>query len=436
MTPFSMMKNYIVIISVFFDSILKSYEQKRYLYFFLHLIYVFVVVIPVSFFGSFFILMFRSHYDVSLIYLTISIAGFITISLASIVLLNFNIKNFCLPRYVLNSFIILKDINFKGIVITSLWFILGTYFLLLSVFFTIANFLFPDNTFLILLFSFILFIFTVLLYCEATPDKEKRSERQFILWLLLFVLLSILTFLSIPKTFQSLNEKSMINLMLLLMGLIFNFSLIMDKARDFFEKYYEKNKNKIFAFWDELEPNYNYKRFFETINSKFGETKGVYLEIKEVWKKGQKLRIIFFLFVFPILVYYIFALINKLFSIHQIKIEKFITNLVSSFFDILATTFFNGDRKLVIVFLILIILLYNFFKRLFLFIRSLKESYTLKGILSNLDNLLFISIYVFFLLGYIFELMASKIFMYSLLIIFLVSVFLHMVIKYFLHDKN
>lgn len=398
-----------IVFSVFMDSCIRQKYENKIWFWLYHLMYSTIISIIISIIPSIAFLIIFDTATIDIFALSFNIALFINVCLLSIIVINRNYNEiFSLPQYILNGYFILRKINFKKRAVQEIVFFLIVYLSLLLIFLGISTKLFPDNYLIIFVFSIFLFMVTLLIYCEASVDKYKRAEKQFLLWLLLFCMLLFFTIYNLPKTFATFQNDTIINIVLLFIGLLFNFALVMDKSREFFGYYYQLNKDELEIIWAELGPKYDFRAFMKIVDQKLGDSKTVLIEMKKLWNEGQKGRIILNLIVIPLLFFLLFYVIQFITNHYEKEIQLFITSSIGNLFN-LWKGIFNNDENLSIFILILAGLLYLFFWNVIFTINSIKEV-GLKSFFTHLEENLLLLLAVIFIIGIIFNLQEVTIF--------------------------
>lgn len=174
--------------------------------------------------------------------------------LYSVKKLNKKNSNFSLAKHLTILLIIIKFgkkyrentikeiIIFNGILLFSLYFLIGTF---IEATFSIV-YIFSYKSFIIFVISF---LFSFFIYSEMSFNEVDRIVRQIYLWLITLSILIFFTTIQINYLFEDIsNSQNQLNITILMLGLLFNISHVIEKVRLYFKIIFKKNKKDIIKY--------------------------------------------------------------------------------------------------------------------------------------------------------------------------------------------
>ncbi|WP_100010101.1 hypothetical protein [Lentibacillus sediminis] len=381
-------------ITYFFQTALQQFSDsnnkliKRSINLLIHLLYFALVSILICILLSFIMYILQSHSNIEaglywsafwLIY------GFTLFLFLIIYSLNFSSENLNLPSVFLDFYFIFKEINLRSHFIkTVIWFsvvIMVSFFFLNKIF----TELFPNNQ-LAFTYSFVAYLFIVIfLFSEGTIDNNvKKATRKLVLWILLFVFLlgsSILDF-GLQTNISENAETNIVMLFAFIVSLIFNFTQVIDNARNLYTSYLNdrgfitRKKN-----WINQHENYSYSYVKKLVNYWFDKILQL-IDAYKSYSKAQKDSINKLIFIILIGAFSI-ALFSEFFKdIISPKVEQLIITSLNKTFNLLAN--YIGSEQNTVLIILIIPLFFFFYKNCLILIRK-RKNYTYKEIFSRIN---------------------------------------------------
>lgn len=393
----------------FFATLLKDIQQRKttsltYIKTILfHLLYILIISIPVGGLMGLYIVMFKQGQIALSFSLFLNMNIFIWGCMLPIVLLNFGNPKLNIPNFIINIYLVIIKINvLKQIMLAIAWALIAPllYFYLFS---NIIFELFPEENWLLVGTLVLCLFFSVMLFTEGTVEHKQRIVRKFMLWFLLFLLLVGFSFSQIFMSVKDGNEIEMILVVPVVLGLIFNFSFILENARELYKVYVIENKDFIIEKqeWMDKKESYSYLYLKNTLYLKREEFKVIkekYLQMNRR-EKNQFHKFIIKLSLMMVLFYGI----GQFLFVDQIeKIELFITDIFKDIYS-LYVSLFQGNERLAISIAVLCCFLYYFYKELNIGMSSF-NLYSLQEKITQIEKIVFLLTAIVVIVFYLFNL--------------------------------
>lgn len=374
------MPPFVLRVSYFFKSLLDTLVKKERLVisllilFTMHIIY----IIYLSFFlALFFVIIMTIIQNIdylsngSFLFWSTAFIGF---SLFAVYSLNFTSLRFNLPNFILNLYFLSREIKFgTQFMKMSIWILVMTYVGYIILKNMLIN-IFPNDEFTLTLLVGGFLCLIILLYSEATVDKVKKAARKFNLWLLVFIVLCALTgYTTYLQVKGSSLEEGIFIVSGLLVGVIYNFSLVLENANKLYEvivhgkhEGFMKRKKK----WIDKHRSWSYDSVCNFCKNKKIECIDLYRDFKNLSNNEKKKRNAILFFFIPLM-----GLSFLVISYMELNYSSKIGDILDSIFSLVVNGFtllLRGNESHAVIFLILIGVLYYFYERTFFFIKNYK----------------------------------------------------------------
>lgn len=261
----------------------------------------------------------------------------------NIIFLGFHIHN---KKY-------LKKFFIKQILLITVLFILFTSFVF-SIYFTIQTAI----PIMIVTLSLSI-LFTQMIFNRVRYDELKKSINQMILNLFVFIIFFSLGVIRLIFYKNLKNESNIIDIGILIGSVFYAYVTIPNLIGQVYHKFLDEFHETILCIWDELEKRYGFKKFKSKFENEIDEIKRGINELKLLWKKGEKVKVIK-RFIIAIIFLLLYSLIVIFFRNYNESISYFLNKgveIIKNYWILL----FNGNKAyasasvLLIIFLSLLI---------------------------------------------------------------------------------
>ncbi|SDS67678.1 hypothetical protein SAMN05444162_1998 [Paenibacillaceae bacterium GAS479] len=328
-------------LSTLTHSLLTRFSKPRnahYIFKFLvNLLYSIVFSVVTGFFSTIFAtLIFSKYIDQDIVSSSTTlflIPSFIFVCMMLISIININERSFSLPRIVYVFFVTFLMSNPRRYYLKAFAFLLSAFLVLFIISSTIVIvFLSPslktEKSIINALYYTATFslIFTVILYSYGGKSPVLRLYRKFVAWSILLFGIVCLTAIQISeKLTQPFNQQLQIEMVLLLGGLIFTFTGVLDKGEDLLSKLAKQYSKEIRVLWRSY-----YKE--NSITVFVSRYKILDSSIRLIWNNGNKFELIFRIImpiVFFLPIWFLFSKIGDLNLFTRNNPEVWIRNNLS-----------------------------------------------------------------------------------------------------------
>ncbi|WP_335871156.1 hypothetical protein [Bacillus sp. 2205SS5-2] len=361
-----------LVITYFFATLLEDTQKKKttlVTYFkniVFHVLYILIISIPVAglIYLYIYIVMFNQGSIAFSLLLFFKLNIFIWGCMFPTVFLNIGNIKMNIPDFIINVYLVVIKINvLKQIKLAIGW----TLFVTILYYYLFSNIILeilPHENWLLVGMLVICIFFSVMLFSEGTIDHKQRIVRKFMLWFLLFLLLFGFSISQIVFTITIGNEVEMIFVVPVVLGLIFNFSFILENARDLYKVYVMENIDfiKEKQNWMNNKESFSYdylKKIFYMKRKELRIIKEKYLNMNDSEKKQfYKFTIIFLLLLVVFYGVYMFLFVNQI-----EKTETFVMHIFKGIYTFYVSLF-QGNERLANTMAILCFFVYYFFLEL------------------------------------------------------------------------
>ncbi|WLR54617.1 hypothetical protein LC048_19680 [Mesobacillus subterraneus] len=409
----------------FFATLLKDIQQRKTTFvtyiktILFHLLYIMIISIPVGGLMCLYIVMFKQGQIALSFSLFLNLNIFIWGCMLPIVLLNIGNPKLNIPNFIINIYLVIIKINLlKQVMLAIAWAISAPllYFYLFS---NIIFELFPEENWLLVGTLVLCFFFSVMLFTEGTVEHKQRIVRKFMLWFLLFLLLAGFSFSQIVMNVKDGNEIEMIFVVPVVLGLIFNFSFILENARELYKVYVIENKDFLIEKqeWMDKKESYSYLYLKNTLYLKREELKIIKEKYIQMNRREKKQFHKFIIKLFLIMV--LFYGIGQFLFVDQIeKIELFMTDIFKEIYS-LYVSMFQGDERVAIIIAVLTCFLYYFYKELKIGLSSF-NLYSLQEKINQIEKIVFLLTAIVVIVFYLFNSNSNNLWLEYMVIILMV----------------
>jgi len=208
-----------------------------------------------------------------------------------ILFLNYDDKNFNLPKIIFSICWFLINVNLKSLIFETIINILIFPIILMTIFMKfLSTFDISYNEALILTIIIMMFYFLIslIIYSETTQNKIKRLARQSVMWIILFVLVSIFTIYQIKISINDNQSVSnVVNIALAVLGLAFTMTTIVDKVKSFYDESFKLDKKLIKKRLRFFRNKYHIKKYIKKVDEEKNQFIGNLKYIYHQWRSGE-----------------------------------------------------------------------------------------------------------------------------------------------------
>ncbi|WP_286908990.1 hypothetical protein [Clostridium sp. UBA1652] len=289
----------LIFLSALFDSILLENEKRNQKYKYLlrniiQIVYCILISLLLGIMLGFFTLMLlalRYSFSDTAAYGIILIPIILCIILIWILFLNYDDKNFNLPKIIFSICWFLINVNLKSLIFETIINILIFPIILMTIFMKfLSTFDISYNEALILTIIIMMFYFLIslIIYSETTQNKIKRLARQSVMWIILFVLVSIFTIYQIKISINDNQSVSnVVNIALAVLGLAFTMTTIVDKVKSFYDESFKLDKKLIKKRLRFFRNKYHIKKYIKKVDEEKNQFIGNLKYIYHQWRSGE-----------------------------------------------------------------------------------------------------------------------------------------------------